>query len=86
MTYTAKFMGELFALGKEEGLKGAHLDLFVNFFVMRFKDSSRVYAREWAVRFRGGEPVSFMDADSLNVYNFVRTCMHQHQTHLGVLK
>ena len=51
----------------EEGLK--HYDLFVDFMTKRFpSESDPYYVAEWARRFMSGDPVSYMDSPSKEVY------------------
>ena len=47
-------------IGREEGLKGARLNLYANFMTERFPDARDSYACEWAKRFRKGH--EFHDA------------------------
>lgn len=46
-------------------------DLFVNFFSKRFpheNDKILTYVREWAQRFKSGNPEVYMDEKSLKIY------------------
>ena len=44
---------QLFKIGQDEFLHGQKLEVFVNFFLLRFpKNKDRLYAANWARRFR----------------------------------
>lgn len=57
-------------IGMDKGVKD--IDLFVKFLSKRFPDeSNRIfsYFEEWADRFNSGHPETYMDKDSLRIYN-----------------
>tara|TARA_Y100000310_G_scaffold217932_1_gene219053 strand:+ start:1005 stop:1280 length:276 start_codon:yes stop_codon:yes gene_type:complete len=54
-------------LSQKVGMR--NYDLFVNFMVNRFPNEISIsYIREWAFRFMSGNPTSYMDSESLDIY------------------
>ena len=64
---------QLGSIGRIEGLDFSQSIKFAKFMKQRFpKEADEYYAREWARRFKTGEPENYMDSKSLAVYKKIK--------------
>ena len=69
--------------GREVNLSTKTLVLFTEFFSERFPDELedvKSYVAEWANRFKGEMPESYMDDKSLNIYNSILARFEKFET------
>lgn len=60
---------DYYEVGKENGLNTHDSIIFAEFMRRRFPDEkSNAYVKEWAKRFKSGNPESYMDEESKSAY------------------
>jgi len=68
-----KWPEKLYRIGTDEFLTGEELDVFVNFYLLRFPlNRSPSYASEWARRFRLGYEMKLGDSNSKHIITDLR--------------